>query len=110
MTVTLDLLAAAATAAPAEPPIWVTILPWFALFGVFWFLVLRPQMKRQKEQQTKIAGIKKGDQVLTAGGLVAKVTKVEDVYAELELAPSVRVRALKSTLADVVPPAGAAND
>jgi preprotein translocase subunit YajC len=109
MTAQLTLLAAAA-AAPAEPPFWITILPWFALFGVFWFLVLRPQMKRQKEQQAKIGGIKKGDQVLTAGGIVAKVIKVDDVYAELELAPSVKVKALKSTIADVVPPAGAAND
>jgi len=48
--------------------------------------------------------------VLTGGGLLAKVIKIDDHYAELELGPNVRVKALKSTIADVVPPAGAAND
>ncbi len=106
------LSAAAAPAQPAEPPLWITFVPWVALFGVFWFLVLRPQMRRQKAQVTKISAIKKGDQVLTAGGLVGKVIKIDDHYAELELAPNVRVKAVKSTLADVISPPGstAAND
>lgn len=77
---------------------------------VFWFLIIRPQMRRQKEHQNKVAGLKKGDQVLTGGGLLAKVVKVDEHYAELELGPNVRVKALKSTIADIVPPAGAAND
>ncbi len=45
---------------------------------IFWFLIIRPQMKRQKEHQAKVAGLKKGDQVVTAGGLVGKVHKVDD--------------------------------
>ena len=109
----LQLLTAAVPAAQsAEPPVWITFVPWIALFGVFWFLVLRPQMRRQKQQTTKIAGIKKGDQVVTAGGLLAKVIKVDDHYAELELGPNVRVKAVKSTLADVIAPPSstAAND
>ena len=65
-------------------------------------------MRRQKEHQTKIAGIKKGDQVVTAGGLLGKVVKVDDHYAELELAQGVRVKAVKSTIGDVVPPGGTA--
>nr|WP_292993925.1 preprotein translocase subunit YajC [Novosphingobium sp. UBA6272] len=85
-------------------------LPLVAMVAVFWFLIIRPQMRRQKEHQAKISQIKKGDQVLTGGGLLAKVIKVDDHYAEVEIAPNVRVKALKSTLADVVPPAGAAND
>ncbi|MFM5947957.1 MAG: preprotein translocase subunit YajC [Novosphingobium sp.] len=85
-------------------------LPLVAMVAVFWFLIIRPQMRRQKEHQSKISQIKKGDQVLTGGGLLAKVIKVDDHYAEVEIAPNVRVKALKSTLADVVPPAGAAND
>ncbi len=85
-------------------------LPLVAMVAVFWFLIIRPQMRRQKEHQAKITQIKKGDQVLTGGGLLAKVIKVDDHYADLEIAPNVRVKALKSTLADVVPPAGAAND
>lgn len=76
--------------------------------AVFWFLILRPQMRRQKELRSKVDGIKKGDQVLTGGGFLAKVIKVDDHYAELELGPNVRVKALKSTIADVVPPGGVA--
>ncbi len=85
-------------------------MPLVAMVAVFWFLIIRPQMRRQKEHQTKVSGLKKGDQVLTGGGLLAKVIKVDEHYAELELGPNVRVKALKSTIADVVPPAGAAND
>ncbi|MFM5955126.1 MAG: preprotein translocase subunit YajC, partial [Novosphingobium sp.] len=78
------------------------------MVAVFWFLIIRPQMKRQKDLQAKIGGIKKGDQVLTGGGFLAKVIKVDEHYAELELAPNVKVKALKSTIADVVPPGGTA--
>lgn len=105
----LNLLSAAAAGADA-PPTWTTFVPLVAMVAVFWFLIIRPQMRRQKEHQTKVSGLKKGDQVLTGGGLLAKVIKVDEHYAELELGPNVRVKALKSTIADVVPPAGAAND
>lgn len=83
-------------------------MPLVAMAVIFWFLILRPQMRRQKEHQAKVSGIKKGDQVLTGGGLVGKVLKVDDHYAELELGPNVRVKALKSTIADIIPPAGSA--
>ena len=105
----LQLLSAAAAGADA-PPTWASVVPLVAMVVVFWFLIIRPQMRRQKEHQNKVAGLKKGDQVLTGGGLLAKVVKVDEHYAELELGPNVRVKALKSTIADIVPPAGAAND
>ncbi len=109
MTVsTLSLLAAAADA--GSPPIWLSVLPYVGIAAVFWFLILRPQMRAQKEQRAKISGIKKGDQVLTGGGLLAKVIKVDEHYAELEIANGIKVKALKSTISDVLPPAGAAND
>ena len=63
-------------------------------------------MRQQKEHQTKVAGLKRGDEVLTAGGVVGKVMKVEDVYAELEIAKGVRVRVLKATIGDVIAPRG----
>jgi preprotein translocase subunit YajC len=103
----LHTLSAAAASAEA-PPAWVQFMPLLAMVAVFWFLIIRPQMRRQKEHQSKVQGIKKGDQVLTGGGFVAKVVKVDDHYAELELAPNVKVKALKSTIADVIPPGGAA--
>lgn len=106
----LPLLAAAGGAA-GEPPVWIQFLPLVAMVVIFWFLILRPQMRRQKEHQTKLGGLKKGDQVLTGGGLVGKVLKVDEHYAEIELGQNIKVKALKSTIADVIPPNGsAAND
>ena len=103
----LPILAAAGGAA-AEPPVWIQFLPLVAMVVIFWFLILRPQMRRQKEQQAKLAGIKKGDQVVTAGGLIGKVIKVDDLMVDLELAPNVRVRAVRATIGDVMPPGGSA--
>ena len=105
----LELLTAAAGA--DAPPAWLQFLPLVAMGLIFWFLIIRPLMRRQKEHQLKVAAMKKGDKVVTAGGLVAKVIKVDDDYAELELAQGVRVKAVKSTIGDIIPPAGqAAND
>ncbi len=107
---TIDLLAAAAGAAGA-PPAWMSFLPIVGMIVIFWFLIIAPQMKKQKEHQAKIAAVKKGDQVVTAGGLVGKVVKVDDTYVELELGTNVRVKAIKATLGDIIPPAGKpAND
>ena len=105
----LELLAAAASA--DAPPAWIQWLPIIGMILIFWFLIIRPQMKRQKEHQQKIEAIKKGDQVVTAGGLVGKVHKVDDTYAEIDLAQGVRVKAVKNTIGDIIPPGGsAAND
>jgi preprotein translocase subunit YajC len=105
----LEFLAAAAGA--DAPPAWIQWAPIVGMILIFWFLIIRPQMKRQKEHQQKVAGIKKGDQVVTAGGLVGKVHKVDDDYAEIDLAQGVRVKAVKNTIGDVIPPGGsAAND
>lgn len=106
---TMDLLAAAGAA--AAPPAWISFLPIIGMVLIFWFLIIRPQMKRQKDHQTKIAGVKKGDQVVTAGGLVGKVLKVDDTYVELELGANVRVKAVKATIGDIIAPGGSpAND
>ena len=68
-------------------------------------------MKRQKEHREKIEALKKGDKVVTAGGLVGRIVRIDDDYADIELAQGVKVKAVRSTIGDVVPPAGkAAND
>ncbi len=103
----LSLLSAAAATSDA-PPSWMQFLPLVAMGVIFWFLILRPQMRQQKELKSKIEGIKKGDQVLTGGGFIGKVVKVDEHYAEVELAPNMKVKALKSTITDVIPPAGSA--
>lgn len=81
---------------------FIQMVPLLAIFVIFWFLLIRPQQRRMKAHQAKITAVQKGDQVVTGGGLVGKVTKVEDDHVEIELAPQMRVRAVKSTLSDVV--------
>nr|WP_298895517.1 preprotein translocase subunit YajC [uncultured Altererythrobacter sp.] len=104
-----EILAAAANA--DAPPAWIQWLPIIGMILIFWYFIIRPQMKRQKEHQQKIEAIKKGDQVVTAGGVVGKVHKVDDTYVELDIAQGVRVKAVKSTIGDIIPPGGsAAND
>jgi len=102
---TLSILAAATAGAP---PTWTTFIPFVGMGLVFYFFLLRPQMQQQKAQRAKIGGIKKGDQIVTGGGLLGKVIKVDEHHVDLELAPNVKVRALRSTIADVVQPGGAA--
>jgi preprotein translocase subunit YajC len=105
----LDLLSAAASEGAA--PGWTGFLPIIGMIAIFWFLIIRPQMRQQKAHREKIASIKKGDQVVTAGGLVGKVMKVDDNYAEIEIAQGVRVKAVRSTIGDIIQPGGKpAND
>src|SRR5690349_5773858 len=109
----LPMLSAAGAAATAEaPPAWLQFLPLVAMGVIFWLLIIRPQMRRQKEHQTKVAALKKGDQVVTAGGLVGKVLRVDDHYVDLELGQGVKVKAVKATIGEVIAPGGkaAAND
>ena len=102
-------LSAAANA--GQPPAWMSFLPLVAMGFIFWFLILRPQMRQQKEHRAKIAGLKRNDVVVTAGGLVGKVIKVDETFVELELGTNVRVKAIKATLGDIIPPGGKpAND
>ncbi len=97
-----------AAANAGQPPAWMSFLPLVAMGFIFWFLILRPQMRQQKEHKAKIAAMKKGDMVVTAGGLIGKVIKLDDHYAELELGPNVKVKAVRATIGDIVPPAGSA--
>ena len=105
----LDLLSAGASASAA--PGWTGFLPIIGMIAIFWFLIIRPQMRQQKAHREKIASVKKSDQVVTAGGIVGKVVKVDDNYADVEIAQGVRVKVVKATISDIVPPGGtAAND
>lgn len=96
----------AAANANQGPPGWTTLLMIGGMILIFWFLLIRPQMKQQKEHQQRISALKRGDKVVTQGGLVGKIIKVDDVYAEIELAKDVRVKAVKSTIADMIEPGG----
>ncbi|MFT3968038.1 MAG: preprotein translocase subunit YajC [Sphingobium sp.] len=86
--------------------------PLVLIFVVFYFLLIRPQQKRMKEHKAKLDAVKKGDQVITGGGLVGKVLRVDEVYVDVELGTGLKVKAVKSTLSDVLAPGAipAAND
>ncbi|ETI64779.1 preprotein translocase subunit YajC [Sphingobium sp. C100] len=92
--------------------ILVQMAPLVLIFVVFYFLLIRPQQTKMKAHKAKIDAVKKGDQVVTGGGLMGKVVRVDEVYAEIELAPGMKVKAVKSTLTDVIDPMTAkpAND
>ena len=96
-----SLLFLAAVSAAGGSAFFVQIMPLLLIFVVFYFFLIRPQQKRAKEHQAKIEAVAKNDEVVTGGGLMGRVTKVADDHVEVELAPNVKVRALKSTLADV---------
>lgn len=90
---------------------FVQLFPLLLIFVVFYMFLIRPQQKRAKEHEAKINAVQKNDEVVTAGGLMGKVTKVADDYVEVEIAPNVRVKVVKSTIANVQPRgAKAAND
>jgi len=108
---TNPILLAAAAAPSAGASFFVQTIPLVLIFVIFYMLMIRPQQKRMKEHQAQIASVKKGDRVVTGGGLIGRVTKVGDSEVEVELAPNIRVQALKSTLSQVVDPtAKPAND
>lgn len=87
------------------------VVPWILILGVFYLLLWRPQQRAQKTHRARIDAAKKGDMVVTGGGLIGKVLRVDGDEVELELGPNVRVRALKTTLTDVREPGGKpAND
>ena len=99
MTTPILMTAASPNSASAIP---FGILPWLLIFLIFYMLMIRPQQKRMKEHQATIAAVKKGDQVITGGGIRGRVTKVMDDDVEVEVAQGVRVRIVKSTLSHVV--------
>jgi preprotein translocase subunit YajC len=82
----------------------LTFLPWVAIFGIFYVLMIRPQQQRVKQHQAAIAAVKKGDEVVTGGGIRGRVTKVSDEEAEVEIAQGVKIRVVKSTISQVLSP------
>ncbi|MCY7369340.1 MAG: preprotein translocase subunit YajC [Polaromonas sp.] len=79
------------------------MLPLVLMFVVLYFVMIRPQMKKQKEHRTMIAALASGDEVATAGGLLGKVTKLGESYLTLELSPGVEVQLQRSAIVQVLP-------
>ncbi len=102
---------AAGNAASGGIASFLSLAPLFLVFVVFYFLMIRPQQRRVKALQTAIAAVKKGDSVVTAGGVVGRVTRVEEQFVEVEIAANTRIRVVKATLSEVTNPnAKPAND
>src|SRR5207344_3555804 len=79
----------------------VSLLPFVLIFVIMYFLILRPQQKRQKQHADMVKNLRRGDTVVTSGGLVGKVTKVvDDEQIEVEIADDVRVRQLRTMVAE----------
>ncbi len=81
----------------------MSFLPIILMFVVLYFLMIRPQMKRQKEQKAMIEAIGKGDEVVTAGGMIGKVTKVADAYITLEVAAGTEILMHKASVTMLLP-------
>ncbi len=92
----------AAPAAGPQDPI-LGLLPFIVIFVLFYFMLIRPQMKRAKEQKKMVDALQKGDEVITAGGLLGKITKVGEQYVSLEIADNVTIQVQKQTVQTLLP-------
>ena len=93
---------AAGGAAAAPNPI-MSFLPLIILFGIFYFMLIRPQMKRAKEQRSMIAALAKGDEVLTGGGLLGRIDEIAEQFVVLEVSPGITVMMQKQAISAVLP-------
>ena len=95
-----------AAAAGGTAAVVMQVLPLILIFGVFYFLLIRPQQKKQREHRELLTKLTRGDRVLTAGGIIAQVTRVKEGADEIEveIAPNVRVNVLRQTIGDIFKP------
>lgn len=80
-----------------------SFLPFIVIFVLFWFMLIRPQMKQAKEHRNMLAALQKGDEVATAGGLVGRVVKVSDSFVSIEIATDTVVHVQKATVQTLLP-------
>jgi preprotein translocase subunit YajC len=103
MTSSILMTAAAAAGQPSGTAAFLfNMAPLLMIFIIMWFLIFRPQQRQMRDHRAMIAAVKKGDEVITGGGIRGKVTKVTDDETEVEIAQGVRIRVVKSTLSQVV--------
>ena len=77
------------------------LVPTILIIGIMYFLMIRPQQKRMKEHKEMIASVRRGDTVVTSGGILGKVTKVDEHELQVEIADGVRIKVLRSTVSEV---------
>ena len=81
----------------------VSFLPLIIIFVVFYFLLIRPQQKKQKEHQEMISTLELGNEVVTAGGLLGKIVEIGDQYLQLEISEGVKVKVQRTTIGSLMP-------
>jgi len=81
----------------------MAFLPMVAIFVVFYFLLIRPQQKRAKETKAMLQALQKGDEVVTSGGVLGKISKLTDSYATVEIAPNVEITVQRSAISLLLP-------
>jgi preprotein translocase subunit YajC len=81
----------------------MAFLPMIAIFVVFYFLLIRPQQKRAKETKAMLEALQKGDEVVTAGGIVGRITKLTEQYASIEVAPNTEMTFQRQAIAQLLP-------
>jgi len=100
----LDFLINSAWAAEAPQQAGIiSFLPLLILFAVFWFFLIRPQMKQAKEHKTMVDALAKGDEVVTTGGLLGKIKDVGDNFIVLEIAKEIQVKVQKHAISATMP-------
>ncbi|TVQ35674.1 MAG: preprotein translocase subunit YajC [Wenzhouxiangella sp.] len=101
----MDFLIASAMAQDAaqQPSAMPSLIMFGLLIIIFWFLLIRPQMKRNKEHRELVSSLSAGDEVITAGGMLGRITDVGESFVKVELADKLTIRVQKHSIAQVVP-------
>ena len=94
---------AVAQAAPSGDPGYIGLLPIVLMFVLLYFLMIRPQMKRAKEAKAMIEALQKGDEVITAGGVLGRITKIGDAYIGVEIAPNTEISVQRASVQTLLP-------
>lgn len=102
----MDFLIASAMAQDGAPPAGGTLasfIPLILIVVIFWFLLIRPQMKRNKQHRELVAGLSAGDEIITSGGMLGRITGVSDSFVTLKLADGIEIKLQRHAVAQVVP-------
>jgi len=94
---------AQASGAASQSDTLLTFLPMIAIFVVFYFLLIRPQQKKQKEARAMLESLEKGNEVVTAGGVLGRVVKLDEQYVTVEVAPNVQMIVQRGAISQLLP-------
>jgi preprotein translocase subunit YajC len=94
---------AQAAGGSSQGDLLTTMLPMIAIFVVFYFLLIRPQQKKAKEQRSMLSALEKGNEIVTAGGIVGRITRISDQYVTVEVAPGTELTVQRQAVSQLLP-------